>query len=43
MNFFSPSVPLDVWTGWPAFITTLVIIAITPVSMYLWVRRKGWM
>lgn len=43
MNFFSPSTPLDIWTGWPAFLATLTIIVITPIIMYLWIRRRGWM
>jgi magnesium transporter len=43
MNFFQPSVPLDIWTGWPAFILTIVILIITPLGMFAWIRRRGWM
>jgi magnesium transporter len=43
MNFFQPSYPLDVWTGMPAFVITLGIFVITPLMMFLWIRRRGWM
>jgi magnesium transporter len=43
MNFFSPSTPLNVWTGWPAFVITLIIVILTPVLMFWWIRRRGWM
>jgi len=43
MNFFQPSTPLDIWTGAPAFWVTLGVLAATPVVMYLWMRRRGWM
>jgi magnesium transporter len=43
MNFFQPSYPLDIWTGMPAFLISLGIFIITPVSMFLWIRRRGWM
>ncbi len=43
MNFFQPVTPLDVWTGAPAFIITLVIIILTPLSILLWIRKRGWM
>jgi magnesium transporter len=43
MNFFSPSTPLDIWTGWPAYIATLLIIVLTPIGMFMWIRRRGWM
>ena len=43
MNFFQPSYPLDIWTGLPAFIISMVIFILTPVSMFLWIRRRGWM
>ncbi len=42
MNFFAPVAPLVKWTGIPAFAFTLVITFLTPVAMYLWIRRRGW-
>ncbi len=43
MNFFQPTIPLGVWTRWPAFLITLMIIILTPVGMFLWMRRRRWM
>jgi magnesium transporter len=43
MNFFSPVTPLNVWTGLPAFVITLGITILTPVVMFAWIRRRGWM
>lgn len=43
MNFFQATNPLDVWTGPVAFVLTLVLLALTPVGMYLWMRRRAWM
>ena len=42
MNFFTPSTPLGIWTGLPAYIVTLGIIILTPVGMFWWIRRRGW-
>ncbi len=43
MNFFQPVVNLPAWTSLPAFIITLAIMLLTPTSMFLWMRRRGWM
>jgi magnesium transporter len=43
MNFFEPTTPLKIWTGRPAFIITLIILILTPMAMYLWMRRRKWM
>jgi len=43
MNFFQAAAPLDVWTGETAFLLTLVILVLTPLGMYLWMRRRAWM
>jgi magnesium transporter len=43
MNFFQAAAPLDIWTGKTAFVLTLVILLLTPVGMYLWMRRRAWM
>jgi Mg2+ and Co2+ transporter CorA len=43
MNFFAPSAPSSVWTSAQALLAILVMMALIPIAMYLWVRRKGWM
>ena len=43
MNFFQPVVPLEAWTGKLAFGLMLAAIALVPVGMYLWMRRRAWM
>jgi magnesium transporter len=43
MNFFQPVASLDVWTSKPAFVLATAIVILMPVSMYLWIRRRGWM
>jgi len=43
MNFFQPVTPLDIWTGEPAFVATLIGLLIVPIVMYVWMRRRGWM
>jgi magnesium transporter len=43
MNFFGPSASLPGWTSVPSFAVSLGITLCTPLAMYLWVRRRGWM
>jgi magnesium transporter len=43
MNFLEPVVPLPEWTGTTAFYITLAVMVLLPASMFLWVRRRGWM
>ncbi len=44
MNFFQPVLTaLTGWTGGLAFVLTLVLMGLTPVGMYLWMRRRAWM
>lgn len=43
MNFFQPSTPLDIWTGLPAFWITLLMVILTPIGMFSWMRRRRWM
>jgi magnesium transporter len=44
MNFFQPvEEPLKMWSTNPVFILALVAMFLTPVGMYLWIRRRGWM
>ena len=40
MNFFQPVTPLGVWTGLPAFLATLLIVCLTPPTMFWWMRRR---
>jgi len=42
MNFFEPVAKLVGWTTREAFITTLGILALLPVGMYFWMRRRTW-
>ena len=44
MNFFAPEAtsPLNRWVGVPAFIPMLAVFTITPLLMYLWMKRRGW-
>jgi magnesium transporter len=43
MNFFQPVTSLDVWTGLPAFVLTIVGMILVPLAMFLWMRRRAWM
>lgn len=43
MNFFQPVTPLPLWTSMPLFILTLLVIISLPLSMYLWMRQRGWL
>jgi magnesium transporter len=43
MNFFQPVTPLDAWTGKLAFGLTLAAMAMLPVGMYAWMRKRAWM
>ena len=43
MNFFEVTRPLPVWTGRVAFVVVLCAMVVTPVAMYLWMRRRAWM
>jgi magnesium transporter len=44
MNFFQPvAAALLPWTGVPVFVFTLAITLLTPIGMFLWIRRRGWM
>ncbi len=43
MNFFQPNTPLLPWTGRPAFAVMLATTLLTPLVIYLWIRRRGWM
>jgi len=43
MNFFAPATPLDAWTDKPAFLLAIVVMVVTPATMYVWMRRRAWM
>lgn len=44
MNFFQPSVEKFIpWTGYQAFLIMLIITIMTPLAMYLWMRKRKWM
>ena len=43
MNFFQPNIPLEFWTGRIMFMATLLVIALVPVGMFWWMRRRTWM
>jgi len=44
MNFFQPvEQSLMPWSGLPVFVIMLGIVILTPVFMFWWIRRRGWM
>ncbi len=45
MNFFAPeaSSPLNRWVDVPIFVPIMIVFIVTPLLMYLWMRRRGWM
>ena len=43
MNFFQPVVPLEEWTGHPAFALVLAAIILLPGCMVVWMHRRAWM
>ena len=42
MNFFLPDIPITAWMEKPVFYVVLGAIALTPVVMYHWMRRRTW-
>jgi len=42
MNFFAPTLPLADWTDVLPFALVLGIVALLPLGMWLWIRRRGW-
>jgi magnesium transporter len=42
MNFFAPAAHLEGWTSDLAFLATLAITFLLPLSMFLWMRRRTW-
>jgi len=43
MNFFHPVEKLDLWTSLPMFGILVLATIVFPVSMFLWIRKRGWM
>jgi magnesium transporter len=44
MNFFQPVAgSLKPWTGSPAFALTMAVMILTPLGMYLWMRKRAYM
>jgi magnesium transporter len=43
MNFFEVTHALPTWTSRPAFFLILAAMLVTPMAMYLWMRRRAWM
>lgn len=44
MNFFGPTVEeLGIWTGYIPFVLALLIMALVPVLMFFWMKRRRWM
>ncbi|MBN1146428.1 MAG: magnesium/cobalt transporter CorA [Anaerolineales bacterium] len=43
MNFFLPARPISEWMGRPIFYVLLILFIALPITMYGWMRRRGWM
>ena len=43
MNFFLPRQPVYLFMEIPVFVLVLVVLAVTPVIMFNWIKRRGWM
>ena len=43
MNYFMASQPYTAWTDEPVFNLTLLLMLATPVFMFWWMHRRGWM
>jgi magnesium transporter len=42
MNFFLPQVPVYEWMTRPVFYAVLSLIVISPLLMFIWMRRRTW-
>ncbi len=43
MNFFFPHKIFGSWTTASVFLITLTLLLVIPISILLWIRRRGWM
>lgn len=42
MNFFIPKAPVSSWVERPVFIPVVILILLTPLAIFFWIRRRGW-
>lgn len=42
MNFFQATREFLPWTGTVVFVLAIILMLATPLLMYTWIRRKGW-
>jgi magnesium transporter len=43
MNFFYPHEIFSYWTRLPVFLFTMALLLFIPITIFLWIRRRGWM
>lgn len=43
MNFFFPHEIFSSWTRLPVFLFTMALLLFIPTTIFLWIRRRGWM
>lgn len=43
MNFFEPVLSTSAWTGSTALVLTLLLMAAAPLTMFVYIRKRGWM
>lgn len=43
MNFFGLSVPLTDAFGGPMLVVALLLMLVTPIGLFVWIRRRGWL
>lgn len=43
MNFFAANPPFPFWTSSPVFLIAFLLMFVVPLSMYFWIRKRGWM
>ncbi|MBK8433440.1 MAG: magnesium/cobalt transporter CorA [Chloroflexi bacterium] len=43
MNFFEPTIAFEGWTGATTFAITLIIMISSPIAMYFWIQKRGWL
>lgn len=43
MNYFAPPALFGEWTSLPSFAFTLFVLALTPLSFFIWFRRRKWL
>jgi magnesium transporter len=43
MNFFAADPPNSTWVSSLALVFVLLVMILTPVVMFIWIRRRGWM